>query len=748
MRINDMLLEATHPLFETVLPSYHPTVRLGEDLARTLTEAALTVDQIAQLFAQVEKDVSAKGGNRTILGKGVDAAVTVKKAYDWLKDLAEKGGQVSGFEGAYNKVAQELKNASGGDEGAVMKYIEKYRALAKNNPMAQKAIYGGLVLATGIAGYVGMGPAYIVLKPAVLGIMKFIDKLVQGEGITKSAIAGAEVFVAADIMKWAGGAIKTLVAGGIPTPPSIPAAGAGAAAADAAATEPDASKLPGGDTGMADREVRSANMQQTSNDMEKNAPAAASEPTTGAPPTKSPTLPKSFSGPGTINPTTNQWEPYTVKQQGIAPANIADISPEDLKKGNFPGPKTFDTTTNQWKPLTSPTATPDAAPATTTEPTKAAAPKLSKDFSLASNALGGDIFDAVKDDPKARGVIDYLTKDLDAKFSKIEPGKLGSNVLQDIQKVLLKQVNSLYPDDAELFLNAQQKKELVYQLMARAQDSFVESSPRLFNIVSDTTNNLFDKIRSGSIKNEIELYKFISDEIVNQNPDLKNQPGVITILHQKSDSILKSIYSDALDVDPKFTKNPEWKIKAIQQYLSKKESINFDRPALTESQVIEAFRGTMFHKDTLTEAQVRKLFQQISEGPWGALQQVGGKIAQAAKQAGSAVAGSRVGQATSKAAGAVAKQIGTTAGNLANKVTADKLMSAWKAAGSKTDSNDIYEFLKSQGIDETVLKDAFKAAGIKLTAVKVSPQYKKLSAIVTKLSPEDQQKLIQYLQAA
>ena len=55
MRINDLLLESTHPLFESVLPSYHPTVRLGEDLARTITEAALTADQISQLFQTVQK---------------------------------------------------------------------------------------------------------------------------------------------------------------------------------------------------------------------------------------------------------------------------------------------------------------------------------------------------------------------------------------------------------------------------------------------------------------------------------------------------------------------------------------------------------------------------------------------------------------------------------------------------------------------------------------------------------------------
>lgn len=656
-----MLLEATHPLFETVLPSYHPAVRMGEDLARTLTEAALTVDQIAQLFAQVEKDVGAKGGNRTILGKGVDAAVTVKKAYDWLKDLAEKGGQVSGFEGAYNKVAQELKNASGGDEGAVMKYIEKYRALAKNNPMAQKAIYGGLVLATGIAGYVGMGPAYIVLKPAVLGIMKFIDKLVQGEGITKSAIAGAEVFVAADIMKWAGGAIKTLVAGGIPTPPSIPAAGASAAAVDAVTPdvtqaanipEPDASKLPGGNTGMTDREVRAANMQSVSNDMEKQIQSKA--------------------------------------------------APE----------------------------TPSAAPAL-------------------------NAYEKLNSDPKIARVISSVEKQIGDEMKNYK----GKDYLEHFRKLSSNLLDAQLPND--LVLDTADREAAARTLVRKAMDATVSASPELSKVSGKITDTLVTLVKDGTIlktlKTDTDLENFITRGIkgyvgsIHDPEKMVGNPGIQMMLRQDinnqiNDFINKGVDSGQLDV--KDFKGDSFKLNAIIKMLRTQESINFDKPALTESQVMEAFRGTMFHEDTLTEAQVRKLFQQISEGPWGALQQVGGKIAQAAKQAGSAVAGSRVGQATSKAAGAVAKQIGTTAGNLANKVTADKLMTAWKAAGSKTDSNDIYEFLKSQGIDETVLKDAFKAAGIKLTAVKVSPQYKKLSAIVTKLSPADQQKLIQYLQAA
>ena len=664
MRINDMLLEATHPLFETVLPSYHPAVRMGEDLARTLTEAALTVDQIAQLFAQVEKDVSAKGGNRTILGKGVDAAVTVKKAYDWLKDLAEKGGQVSGFEGAYNKVAQELKNASGGDEGAVMKYIEKYRALAKNNPMAQKAIYGGLVLATGIAGYVGMGPAYIVLKPAVLGIMKFIDKLVQGEGITKSAIAGAEVFVAADIMKWAGGAIKTLVAGGIPTPPSIPAAGAAAtdaAVPDVTATtpEPDASKLPGGNSGMTDREVRAANMQSVSNDMEKQIQSkTAPETPTAATEPEAPTVP--------------DQNAYLVLKQEMGPQ--------------------FDQLTKSFKDT-----------------------MLQKDFDF--------------------------TGDWQDRFVKMATDGINKNLPKD------------------LIITPEQANSAAKSLVADVVNDQIKEFPQIGKLSGKGTDSLIFAIKNAGydkfLKTDADLDRYLSNAakttygtIPDPNDTLKTGFGramaKADMINQVDQFIEKAI--DRGQIDPKELTGNDYKLKILRKLL--RESVTTNSNTLTESQVMEAFRGTMFHKDTLTEAQVRKLFQHISEGPWGALQQVSGKIAQAAKQAGSAVAGSRVGQATSKAAGAVAKQIGTTAGNLANKVTADKLMSAWKAAGSKTDSNDIYEFLKSQGIDETVLTDAFKAAGIKLTAVKVSPQYKKLSAMVTKLSPADQQKLIQYLQAA
>ena len=59
------------------------------------------------------------------------------------------------------------------------------------------------------------------------------------------------------------------------------------------------------------------------------------------------------------------------------------------------------------------------------------------------------------------------------------------------------------------------------------------------------------------------------------------------------------------------------------------------------------------------------------------------------------------GAASSAVAKGVSKvqQVGK---NLTTKVTADKLMSAWKKAGSPTDSKQISAFLVQQGVDQNI----------------------------------------------
>jgi hypothetical protein len=98
----------------------------------------------------------------------------------------------------------------------------------------------------------------------------------------------------------------------------------------------------------------------------------------------------------------------------------------------------------------------------------------------------------------------------------------------------------------------------------------------------------------------------------------------------------------------------------------------------------------------LSEGQVYLLFRELErldEGPMDFL-----------KKAGKAAVGAIKG-----AAGAVAQKVGTTATNMTTKITADKLTKAWTKAGSPTDSDELYQLLKDQGVNTDVVKSAYQS---------------------------------------
>ncbi len=55
------------------------------------------------------------------------------------------------------------------------------------------------------------------------------------------------------------------------------------------------------------------------------------------------------------------------------------------------------------------------------------------------------------------------------------------------------------------------------------------------------------------------------------------------------------------------------------------------------------------------------------------------------------------------------KQFGT---NLTTRVTADKLMKAWQAAGSPTDSDAVAEILRKSGVDDSIISSTFQSMNI------------------------------------
>jgi hypothetical protein len=175
-----------------------------EHAGKMISEAKLTPDQIGQIFKGIEQNMTAAGGNRTAVGKGVDtaksAAGAVGKAYNGLINKFSDTKVMQGFDAAYDKAAEQLKQATGGDQGA-MQYVQKYRDFAKKHPMAQTAIYALLIAAVSI----GSGGA---AAPAALGLLKMGDRLVQGDKFSQALAKGATTAGAAAVGQGIKGALS------------------------------------------------------------------------------------------------------------------------------------------------------------------------------------------------------------------------------------------------------------------------------------------------------------------------------------------------------------------------------------------------------------------------------------------------------------------------------------------------------------------------------------------------------------
>jgi len=113
----------------------------------------------------------------------------------------------------------------------------------------------------------------------------------------------------------------------------------------------------------------------------------------------------------------------------------------------------------------------------------------------------------------------------------------------------------------------------------------------------------------------------------------------------------------------------------------------------------------------LTESGVLQLFVLVEGEGWdkfkaGAKQAFGG-IAGMAK--GAATGAKNIASPYAQAAKEKAAQFGQ---NMTNKITLDKLQSAWKAAGSPTDSDAIASALKSAGVSDEDIAQAYKSMNI------------------------------------
>ena len=175
-------------------PIYRDFNRVG----RYIVEQKLTEPEILQVFADAEAGMTDKatGANRTFVGRGKDATV------DFAKDVSnslsgvlksiQDSVPVAAVDVAYDQATDALGDLAGGQKGAVMDAIKKYRNLVKEYPttagFAKAALVAIAGLATGGAGLPAIAGLTYALDSAIKG-----DKLssVIGKGAGTAALAAA-----------------------------------------------------------------------------------------------------------------------------------------------------------------------------------------------------------------------------------------------------------------------------------------------------------------------------------------------------------------------------------------------------------------------------------------------------------------------------------------------------------------------------------------------------------------------------
>ena len=175
-----------------------PVYRSFKRVGRYISEQKLTEPEILQIFSDAETGMTDKGtgANRTWAGRGKDATVDFAKdvagAVNGVLSSIQNSVPVAAVDVAYDQATDALANLAGGQKGAAMEAIKKYRNLVKQYPktagFAKAALVAIAGLATGGAGLPAIAGLTYALDSAIKG-----DKLssVLGKGAGAAALAAA-----------------------------------------------------------------------------------------------------------------------------------------------------------------------------------------------------------------------------------------------------------------------------------------------------------------------------------------------------------------------------------------------------------------------------------------------------------------------------------------------------------------------------------------------------------------------------
>ena len=182
MRLNE--IKITEPNKRTRIDEsllmQDPVYRNFKQIGSYIAERRMSEKEILQVFADAELGMTNKGtgANRTMLGRGkdkaTDLAASIRDSVNTVLGNIQKSVPVSAVDTAYDQATDALADLAGGQKGAVMQAIKKYRMLVKKYPKSAGFAKAALVAITGLA----TGGASL---PVIAGLTYALDAAIKGE---------------------------------------------------------------------------------------------------------------------------------------------------------------------------------------------------------------------------------------------------------------------------------------------------------------------------------------------------------------------------------------------------------------------------------------------------------------------------------------------------------------------------------------------------------------------------------------
>lgn len=146
-----------------------------------LLEVALTTDQIKNIFQNVEKNASAGGANRTLIGKGIDTAKQVDAALNKLGKWLQNTTPVQNFDAKFERLKANINKKF--PDSKILDTVSNMGIWAEKNPGKTAAVIGILTTVAALAG----GP----VGGAIAGqILKGSVELLKGEKLSTAVGRG------------------------------------------------------------------------------------------------------------------------------------------------------------------------------------------------------------------------------------------------------------------------------------------------------------------------------------------------------------------------------------------------------------------------------------------------------------------------------------------------------------------------------------------------------------------------------